>query len=87
MVLRGYRRGQQAAIQQLATAAWLTASLSRTKANRFPTLGELLRKLEPAKQMTVKQIRSAIFALNRAMGGKVIYKDGNPGKTDSKSKE
>lgn len=50
-----------------------TASLSRSK--RIPSLKTLLKKVDPVQRrpMTTKELRAAIFAANKALGGTVRY--------------
>lgn len=52
--------------------AWQTANWS--KAKKLPDLRQLLRKLEPLRDMSARAIRSAIVGMAEAMGAKVVRK-------------
>lgn len=49
--------------------AWQNQNLSRHK--KLPNLPSLLRKLEPAREMSPKAIRSAIKNMAKAMGAEI----------------
>lgn len=52
--------------------AWQTANL--TNAKRLPDLLSLLRKLEPARPMTNREMRASIIGIAAAMGAKIVRK-------------
>jgi hypothetical protein len=55
--------------------AWQLENLARTK--RMPRLDKFLSKFDPVqagRKMTQKAVRQSIFAINRAMGGKVTFR-------------
>lgn len=50
--------------------AWHAAAFYRSK--RLPELGPLLRKIEPSRVMSPKEMRATIIGTARAMGAKVV---------------
>lgn len=52
-------------------SAWHAAAWTRAK--KMPNLPDALRKLEPARVLSTKAMRSQIFGMASAMGAKVRY--------------
>jgi len=60
-------------MNELMSAAWHTAYLSRVKPDKLPSLKDLL-SLEPKKPQTDEEMMAMCKMLNAAFGGKVVKK-------------
>lgn len=64
--LRSMREHKVAMFSAWHAAAW-------TRAKKMPNLSDALRKLEPARVLSTKAMRSQIFGMAQAMGATVRY--------------
>jgi hypothetical protein len=69
LLLEAKQRRQTAALQVALFGAWQTESMARHK--RLPNLGDLLRKLEPVRVMSVKSMHVAVRQIAKAFGATV----------------
>jgi len=76
-VLKG--RGENAVRQRQLHmwAAWHEAAFERQK--RLPDLNAILRKLEPARVMSPRELRAAVLSMAAALDAKVIRRKKNEG--------
>lgn len=51
--------------------SWHAAAFERQK--RLPDLAGILRKMEPARVMSPREVRASIFGIAKAMGAKVRH--------------
>lgn len=57
--------------QDALWAAWHGESFARNK--RLPNIANILRKMEPSKEMTVTEIRASVHSMALAMGAEIVH--------------